>query len=94
MTRWGRFLATFGNGQHGRLGHGDACVSELFARIVPGVGRDVKQVACGGAHTAVVTGNTLQTRQIGRVRAIGGGLTIKRTRATHRGRVSIHVRHQ
>lgn len=57
MTRSSRFIACWGNGQHGRLGHGLACASELFPRVVAGlVGQDVAAIATGGAHTAVVTG--------------------------------------
>jgi len=46
-------LATFGNGQHGRLGHGTQA-SELVPRAVAGLA-GVVSVACGGAHTACVT---------------------------------------
>jgi alpha-tubulin suppressor-like RCC1 family protein len=57
MTRLSRLLATWGNGQHGRLGHGPGTGSELFPRVVTALaGSNVLQVACGGAHTAVVTG--------------------------------------
>lgn len=55
MTRMRRFLATCGNGQHGRLGHGVACANELFPRIVAALGAGLKQASCGGAHCAVVT---------------------------------------
>lgn len=52
-----KLLATFGNGYLGRLGHGFPTSSELFPRIVASLaGYSIKQVACGGAHTAVVTG--------------------------------------
>lgn len=50
-------VATFGNGQHGRLGHGSQA-SEVFPRAVAALARragDVVAVACGGAHTACVT---------------------------------------
>lgn len=51
-----KLLATWGNGDFGRLGHGLGCVSEQVPRVVAAL-RDkrVAQVACGGAHTAVVT---------------------------------------
>lgn len=52
-----RIVATTGNGVYGRLGHGLDCVSSKFFRIVGSlIGYDVKDVACGGAHTCVVTG--------------------------------------
>ncbi|WIA39600.1 hypothetical protein OEZ86_005684 [Tetradesmus obliquus] len=55
MTRLGRFLAVWGNGQHGRLGHGTES-SEVFPRIVQALaGSRVAHVAAGGAHTAVAT---------------------------------------
>lgn len=56
MTRLGRFVAVWGNGQHGRLGHGNEA-SELFPRIVQAlVGTRIAAVAAGGAHTAIATG--------------------------------------
>ena len=57
MTVVRRLLACFGNGHFGRLGLGPTCASESLPRIVGSlVGYDIKHVACGGAHTAVVTG--------------------------------------
>lgn len=51
-----RVLATWGNGDFGRLGHGVECVSEELPRVVAALrDHNVLQVACGGAHTAVVT---------------------------------------
>jgi len=51
-----RLLATFGNGQFGRLGHGSES-NELFPRVLSAL-TDVKvtAVAAGGAHTAAVAG--------------------------------------
>eukprot|EP00877_Chromochloris_zofingiensis_P002431 jgi/Chrzof1/12189/Cz06g24150.t1 len=55
MTRLRRFLACFGNGQFGRLGHGPE-TDQIFPKIVSTLaGSHIKQVSCGGAHTAVVT---------------------------------------
>lgn len=54
MTRLARLVATWGNGQFGRLGHGSQS-SELFPRIIPQL-QGVTAVSAGGAHTAVVTG--------------------------------------
>eukprot|EP00775_Hariotina_reticulata_P010632 gene10632-10790_t len=49
-----RLLATFGNGQFGRLGHGSES-NELFPRVVSALtGIKVTAVAAGGAHTAAV----------------------------------------
>eukprot|EP00798_Chlamydomonas_sp_ICE-L_P013341 gene13341-19182_t len=51
-----RVLATFGSGYDGRLGLGIECASQAYPHIVGSlVGYDIKHVACGGAHTAVVT---------------------------------------
>jgi len=56
MVQVQRILATCGNGHLGRLGHGIGQESSKFLRIVGSlVGYEVEQVACGGAHTAVVT---------------------------------------
>lgn len=45
-----------GNGQFGRLGHGWACASSRFPRLVAGLAaHDVTAVACGGAHTVALT---------------------------------------
>ncbi|KIZ00142.1 hypothetical protein MNEG_7825, partial [Monoraphidium neglectum] len=56
MAALGRFVACWGNGQHGRLGHATRDASEVFPRIVAALaGERVAAVACGGAHTAVVT---------------------------------------
>lgn len=54
-----RFIACWGNGQHGRLGHGGARnASELFPRVVAALASagNAARVACGGAHTAAVMG--------------------------------------
>ncbi|GBF93212.1 hypothetical protein Rsub_05944 [Raphidocelis subcapitata] len=51
----GRFIACWGNGQHGRLGHGAHEASEAFPRVVAALaGHRATRVACGGAHTAAV----------------------------------------
>jgi alpha-tubulin suppressor-like RCC1 family protein len=52
-----KVLACWGNGDFGRLGHGLPCTSELIPRVVSALaGQYVVRVACGGAHTAAVTG--------------------------------------
>ena len=56
-----RLLACWGNTDAGRLGHGAPVPACLFPRVVAALvsqdeTQDVAQVACGGAHTAVVTG--------------------------------------
>ena len=56
-----RLLACWGNTDAGRLGHGAAATQCLFPRVVAALlsqeaAQDVARVACGGAHTAVVTG--------------------------------------
>eukprot|EP00884_Botryococcus_braunii_P015207 jgi/Botrbrau1/236/Bobra.0022s0212.1 len=53
-----RVLASWGNGDFGRLGHGSPCTAETRPRVVNALaGQEVVQVACGGAHTAVVAGD-------------------------------------
>lgn len=48
-------MATMGNGQFGRLGHGWPCRSELAPRVCANLAHhDVDQVACGGAHTVAL----------------------------------------
>ncbi|EFN54346.1 hypothetical protein CHLNCDRAFT_24715 [Chlorella variabilis] len=50
-----RVLATFGNGDCGRLGHSLEYASEELPRVVRALlGVPLKAVACGGAHTAAV----------------------------------------
>ena len=57
MAPLGRFIACWGNGQHGRLGHMTRDASELFPRLVAALaGQQAARVACGGAHTAAVMG--------------------------------------
>lgn len=58
---------TFGEGKFGRLGHNSER-NQLTARKVDGglVGKRVKQIACGGFHTAAVT-------ETGEVYTWGGG---------------------
>ncbi len=56
-----RLLACWGNTDAGRLGHGAAATECLLPRVVAALvsqdtTQDVARVACGGAHTAVVTG--------------------------------------
>ena len=56
-----RLLACWGNTDAGRLGHGAAAMECLLPRVVAALvsqeaAQDVARVACGGAHTAVVTG--------------------------------------
>ena len=52
------WVATCGNGDFGRLGHGaGTTTSQSYPTIVEALnGLRVKQVACGGAHTCAVTG--------------------------------------
>ncbi|KAJ9518466.1 hypothetical protein QJQ45_018482, partial [Haematococcus lacustris] len=65
-------LATCGNGAMGRLGHGLDCASQSLPRIVGSlVGSDVKAVACGGAHTVVLTGLLLLLADDGSVLTFG-----------------------
>lgn len=53
--RMRRVLATFGNGDCGRLGHSLEYASEELPRVVRALlGVPLKAVACGGAHTAAV----------------------------------------
>jgi hypothetical protein len=55
--RLGRFVACWGNGQHGRLGHATREASEAFPRVVAALAdHRAARVACGGAHTAAVMG--------------------------------------
>jgi alpha-tubulin suppressor-like RCC1 family protein len=50
-----RVLATWGNGDCGRLGFARLGHGELLPRVVGALlDVEIKQVACGGAHTAVV----------------------------------------
>lgn len=50
-----RVLATWGNGDCGRLGLSRVGISEEIPRIVRALlDVQIKQVACGGAHTVVV----------------------------------------
>ena len=64
-----RVLAVFGSGTDGRLGLGFPITSQLYPRIVASLaGYSIKQVSCGGAHTAVVTGQLA-------VRVAGAGFT-------------------
>lgn len=63
MVNWTSVVAVAGNGAYGRLGLGVECASQAFFRIVGSlVGYNVKQVACGGAHTAVLTGGCWSAR--------------------------------
>jgi len=66
MVALQRVLATCGNGHLGRLGHGISQESSKFLRIVGSlVGYEIDQVSCGGAHTAVVTGEHCAARRQG-----------------------------
>jgi hypothetical protein len=57
---------TWGEGEYGRLGHGDE-TSRSTPKLVDGlVGKKAKEVACGGRHTIVLTEN-------GRVYSFGDG---------------------
>jgi hypothetical protein len=52
-----RVVACWGNGDFGRLGHGSGCLSEEIPRVVASLANQViTSIACGGAHTAVVSG--------------------------------------
>ena len=46
---------SWGNGEHGRLGHGDATTYRVPGVVRCLMGERVSQVACGGAHTAALT---------------------------------------
>jgi alpha-tubulin suppressor-like RCC1 family protein len=74
MAPLGRFIACFGNGQHGRLGHRTGEASELFPRVVAALAdRRASRVACGGAHTAAIMGEGaegLKGRRCGDARGI------------------------
>jgi alpha-tubulin suppressor-like RCC1 family protein len=48
-------LATFGNGDCGRLGHGTLFPEELPRLVRALLDVEIAAVACGGAHTAVCT---------------------------------------
>jgi hypothetical protein len=62
-----RLLAAFGNGAYGRLGLGDSCHSETFPKVLGTlVGYAIKQVSCGGAHTATVAGTCIERAREGR----------------------------
>jgi hypothetical protein len=101
-----RVVATFGTAANGQLGHGFPLTSQLFPRIVASLaGYAIKQVSCGGAHTAVVTGALalpgqcpLARRTRGRVppAAAHVGCTPQLAqqaafRAPCRGRLALHV---
>jgi alpha-tubulin suppressor-like RCC1 family protein len=49
-------VATCGNGDFGRLGHGGTRGEVYPTRVEALTKSKVKQVACGGAHTVAVTG--------------------------------------
>ena len=52
-----RLLATWGNGDYGRLGHGVDCLSETLPRVCASLtDLPVLQAVCGGAHTVITTG--------------------------------------
>lgn len=51
-------MAAWGNGDHGRLGHGGACASTDVPRAVASpLTMGASAVTAGGAHTAVITAN-------------------------------------
>ena len=51
-----RLVATWGNADHGRLGHG-ALPSQILPRVVAALGgTDIAAVSAGGAHTAALAG--------------------------------------
>lgn len=57
VTRAFASLATWGNGDLGRLGHGDECTNvevPVVCSTLSAEGIRVKQVSCGGAHTLVL----------------------------------------
>lgn len=59
--KWHRFVACFGNAAFGRLGTGPQLISENFPRVLGSlVGYDMKHVSCGGAHTAVLSGECVR----------------------------------
>ncbi len=56
-----RAVACWGNGDFGRLGLGPANLSEEVPKLCASLlDLDAQQVACGGAHTAVVSGTLLE----------------------------------
>ena len=59
-----RFVACWGNGDFGRLGHGVECLSEEAPRLVSALAdMQISHVSAGGAHTAVLAGALrVQTR--------------------------------
>ena len=59
-----RVVASWGNGDFGRLGHGQACLSEEVPKLCAMLSEiGAQQVACGGAHTAVVAGDHMRRCQ-------------------------------
>lgn len=49
-------MYTFGRGQHGQLGHGTFLFEvDLPKPLELPCNRDIKHIACGASHTAVIT---------------------------------------
>ena len=73
-------LYTWGEGDHGRLGHGNTLRCR-FPTKVEGVGGVVKQVACGEAHTLALSsdGQTVWSFGNGDLGRLGHGDTTKQT---------------
>ncbi|XP_043927776.1 X-linked retinitis pigmentosa GTPase regulator-like, partial [Protopterus annectens] len=76
VTRDGR-LYTFGESDNGKLGLLPEQLSETkIPQCVPGIAGKVVQVACGGGHTAVLTGNNVYTFGLGQFGQLGHGTFI------------------
>ena len=61
-----RLLASWGNTDAGRLGHGTAVTTCLLPRIISALqDQEIVHAACGGAHTTAIAGvNEMQTHGI------------------------------
>ena len=73
LTQGGE-LWTWGRGEHGRLGHGDDRDQPVPRRVVALSDRNVRAIACGGAHTvALVVPSAVYTWGLGRNGRLGTG---------------------
>lgn len=48
-------MYSWGEGDEGKLGHGDRAGCDVPRRIAALQGREIADVACGGAHSAAIT---------------------------------------